>query len=84
MSRGKFSNYSEGLREAQARFMALMCMRTSVIHFLELRTAHPLGFALTDWISKERFGSEKVTFPVMGLFGSKDPVVFSKGFDMVI
>ena len=49
--------------------MALMCMRMSVIHFLELRTVDPLGFALADWGSKERFGSEKVTFPVVGIFG---------------
>ena len=49
--------------------MALMCMRMSVIHFLELKTVDPLGFALADWSLKERFGSEKVTFPVMAIFG---------------
>ena len=64
--------------------MALMCMRMSVIHFLELKTVDPLGFALVDWSSKERFGSEKVKFPVMGIFGGKDNVVHPRGFDKVI
>ena len=64
--------------------MALMCMRMSVIDFLELKIVDPLGFALADWSSKDRFGSKKVKFPVMGIFGEKDRVVQPKGFDKVI
>ena len=59
-------------------------MRMSVIHFLELKAVDPFGFALTDWSSKDRFGSEKVKFPVMGIFGEKDNIVQPRGFDKVI
>ena len=64
--------------------MALMLMRMSVIQFLELKTVDPLGFALVDWSSKERFGSEKVTFPVMGIFGGKDNFVHPRAFSKVV
>ena len=61
-----------------------MCMRMSVIHYLELKTVDPYGFSLADWSSKERFGSEKVKFPVMGIFGGKDYFIQPRGFDKVI
>ena len=67
-----YSKFSDAFKEAHARFFALMNMRMSIIHFLELRTYSPFWYASTQWHSKERFGSEKIRFPISGIFGAKD------------